>query len=79
MISQAEQDVRTRQERREFVNWLSRQTYNEAERHYRQGTLSEDGWTCYRVIWALSAPRFSSLADFGRNLAHQACMEGGAS
>lgn len=73
MIRQAEQDVRTADERAEFTRWLCRQTYDQAERAYRSGVLSEDGWTCYRVLWAFSAARFSRLADAPRALVHTAC------
>jgi hypothetical protein len=73
VITQAEQDKRSASERAAFVQWLYRQTYGEAERHYHEGTVSEDAWLCYRILWTFSAARFSGLADEPRRIVHDAC------
>jgi len=75
MIDAAEHAARVRAYRLEFARWLARVTYAEAERAYRSGVLSADGWVCYLVLWAFSAPRFSYLAEAPRLLVHAACRE----
>jgi len=56
-----------------FRAWVFSLSYDQAERAYREGIISLDGWTAYRVSWAFSAPRFSHLADWPRRLVHEAC------